>query len=325
MEKRRILVTGGAGFIGSALAEKLISNSDNYVVIVDDLSTGHSGKIQKLPGNNWRFIKCDVNDYLELAPIMTSHQFDYVFHFAAVVGVLRTQEYPVKVLKDIDGIKNILTLSKNTLVKRVFFSSSSEIYGDPVEIPQNVYTTPLNSRLPYAIVKNVGEAFMRSYKQEYNLDYTIFRFFNTYGPKQSRDFVISKFLLAALHNNDITLYGDGLQTRTFCYIDDNIDACLNAFYNNKVVNDVINIGGDLEISIKELAEIIIRLTGSKSKIVHVDPLKEGDMRRRLPDNSDMKKLLNRDLIDIETGIKRIIDTGLFELRDFKPCKGQTRL
>jgi UDP-glucose 4-epimerase len=324
MEKRRILVTGGAGFIGSALAEKLITNEDNYVVIVDDLSTGHSGKLPTLPGDNWRFIKCDVNDYLELAPIMTSHQFDYVFHFAAVVGVLRTQEYPVKVLKDIDGIKNILTLSKNTLVKRVFFSSSSEIYGDPVEIPQNVYTTPLNSRLPYAIVKNVGEAFMRSYKQEYNLDYTIFRFFNTYGPKQSRDFVISKFLLAALYNNDITLYGDGLQTRTFCYIDDNIDACLNAFYNNKVVNDVINIGGDLEISIKELAEIIIRLTGSKSKIIHVDPLKEGDMRRRLPDNSDMKKLLNRDLIDIETGIKRIIETGLFELRDFKPCKGQIK-
>ncbi|HAZ01112.1 MAG TPA: epimerase, partial [Marinilabiliales bacterium] len=180
----KILVTGGAGFIGSAIAEKLILNKENYVVIVDNLSTGDAGKLPTLPKDNWRFIKCDVNDYTEIAPIMTSYMFDFVFHFAAVVGVQRTQENPVMVLKDIEGIRNILSLSKNTTVQRVFFSSSSEIYGDPVEIPQNVYTTPLNSRLPYAIVKNVGEAFMRSYNQEFGLDYTIFRFFNTYGPKQ---------------------------------------------------------------------------------------------------------------------------------------------
>ena len=307
----KILVTGGAGFIGSALAEKLISNPDNYVVIVDNLSTGNIGKLPNLPKTNWRFIKCDVNDYTEIAPVMTTYQFDYVFHFAAVVGVLRTQQYPVSVLRDIDGIKNVLSLSKNTTVKRVFFSSSSEIYGDPVEMPQNVYTTPLNSRLPYAVVKNIGEAFLRSYKQEYDLDYTIFRFFNTYGPKQSRDFVISKFMLAALNNRDITIYGDGLQTRTFCYIDDNIDTCLTAFYENKVVNGVINIGGNREVTIKELAEIIIRETGSKSKIVHVDPLKEGDMRRRQPDNSDMKALLNRPLIKVDEGIRKIIEKGLF--------------
>ena len=309
----KILVTGGAGFIGSALAEKLISNPDNYVVIVDNLSTGNIGKLPNLPKTNWRFIKCDVNDYTEIAPVMTTYQFDYVFHFAAVVGVLRTQQYPVSVLRDIDGIKNVLSLSKNTTVKRVFFSSSSEIYGDPVEMPQNVYTTPLNSRLPYAVVKNIGEAFLRSYKQEYDLDYTIFRFFNTYGPKQSRDFVISKFMLAALNNRDITIYGDGLQTRTFCYIDDNIDTCLTAFYENKVVNGVINLGGNREVKIKELAEIIIRETGSKSKIVHVDPLKEGDMRRRQPDNSDMKALLNRPLIKVDEGIRKIIEKGLFEL------------
>ena len=309
----KILVTGGAGFIGSALAEKLISNPDNYVVIVDNLSTGNIGKLPNLPKTNWRFIKCDVNDYTEIAPVMTTYQFDYVFHFAAVVGVLRTQQYPVSVLRDIDGIKNVLSLSKNTTVKRVFFSSSSEIYGDPVEMPQNVYTTPLNSRLPYAVVKNIGEAFLRSYKQEYDLDYTIFRFFNTYGPKQSRDFVISKFMLAALNNRDITIYGDGLQTRTFCYIDDNIDTCLTAFYENKVVTGVINIGGNREVTIKELAEIIIRETGSKSKIVHVDPLKEGDMRRRQPDNSDMKALLNRPLIKVDEGIRKIIEKGLFEL------------
>lgn len=315
----KILVTGGAGFIGSALAEKLIKNTDNRIVIVDDLTTGNIGKLPDLPKTNWQFIKADVNEYKEMFPIMVAHRFDYVFHLAALVGVLRTQEHPVKVLKDIDGIKNILSLSKNTGVKRVFFSSSSEIYGDPVEIPQNVYTTPLNSRLPYAIVKNVGEAFMRSYHQEFGLNYTIFRFFNTFGPKQSKDFVISKFVLAALNNKDITIYGDGQQTRTFCYIDDNVDACLEAFYKNKIVNDVINIGGNREITILELAEIIIRLTQSKSKIVHINPLKEGDMRRRRPDNSDMKKLLGRDLILIEDGINKILKQGLFELKDEDIC------
>ena len=308
----KILVTGGAGFIGSALAEKLILDTNNYVVIVDDLSTGDKNKLPNLPKTNWRFIKCDVNDYNDMSPIMTSYHFDYVFHFAALVGVIRTQENPVSVLKDIDGIKNILSLSKNTTVKRIFFSSSSEIYGDPVEIPQNVYTTPLNSRLPYAIVKNVGEAFMRSYKQEFDLDYTIFRFFNTYGPKQSKDFVISKFILAALGNHDIKIYGDGTQTRTFCYVDDNVDTCLKAFYENQFVNDVINIGGNREFPILDLAKMVIKLTGSKSKIIHVEPLKDGDMKRRQPDNSDMKLLLNRELIVLEEGIKRVLKEGLFE-------------
>ncbi len=320
----KILVTGGAGFVGSVLAEKLIRDKNNYVVIVDDLTTGHIGKLPDLPKDNWRFIKCDVNQYEDMAPIMTSYQFDYVFHFAALVGVLRTQENPVSVLKDIDGIKNVLSLCKNTTVKRVFFSSSSEIYGDPVEIPQNVYTTPLNSRLPYAIVKNVGEAFMRSYKQEFDLDYTIFRFFNTYGSKQSKDFVMSKFILAALYDHDITIYGDGKQTRTFCYVEDNVDACLKTFYDNQFVNDVINIGGNREVSILELAEMVVRLTNSKSKIIHIDPLKEGDMRRRQPDNSDMKILLGRELVLVEEGIKKVLEKGLFELKDYKLCKEQKR-
>jgi UDP-glucose 4-epimerase len=106
------------------------------------------------------------------------------------------------------------------------------VYGEPVHLPQHEHTTPLNSRLPYAIVKNVGESFCRSYQQEFGLDYTLFRFFNTYGPKQSPDFVISKFIDAALAGNDITIYGDGTQTRTFCYINDNATACINALEKN---------------------------------------------------------------------------------------------
>lgn len=310
--KRKILITGGSGFIGSALAEKLASDNENLVVVVDDLSTGN---ISKLPENseNLRFIKCDVNEYKDIVEVMLSYQFHYVFHYAAVVGVQRTQDHPVNVLKDIRGLENILRISKNTGVKRVFYASSSEVYGEPVEIPQNAHTTPLNSRLPYAIVKNLGEAYLRSYQKEYDLNFTIFRFFNTYGPKQSKDFVISKFIYYALNNQDITIFGDGMQTRTFCFIDDNIEACVKIASQDLHINDVINIGNDHETTILDLAKTVIQITGSSSKIVHLPPLPEGDMTRRCPDNQIMRNVLGRPLLSLEDGIKAILSKGLFEL------------
>jgi UDP-glucuronate decarboxylase len=228
-----------------------------------------------------------------------------------LVGVKRTLNNPVMVLRDLHGLENILSLSKNTGVRRVYYSSSSEVYGEPVEFPQNEQTTPLNSRLPYAIVKNVGEAYLRSYQREFGLEFTIFRFFNTYGPKQSKEFVISRFLYLALQNQDITIYGDGLQTRTFCFIDDNADACLAAFYNDMFVNDVVNIGGDREVTILELADTIIRVTGSSSKLRHMPALEEGDMTRRLPDISKMKQLLNREPKTLEDGLRIVIEKGQF--------------
>ncbi|NCO56292.1 MAG: epimerase [Bacteroidetes bacterium CG_4_10_14_3_um_filter_31_20] len=309
-----ILITGGAGFIGSTLTEFLISNVNNFVVIVDDLSTGNVKKLPT-PSNNLKFIKADVNNRKEISEIMMSWRFDYVFHYAAVVGVQNTLENPIKVLNDVNGFKNILELSKNIGVKRVFFSSSSEIYGEPVEYPQNELTTPLNSRLPYAIVKNIGEAYLRSYKQEFDLDYTIFRFFNTYGAKQSKNFVISKFLIHALKNEDIPIYGDGLQTRTFCYVDDNVKATINAFNKNLYVNDVVNIGGENEITILDLAKTIIEITGSSSKIMFMPPLKEGDMRGRHPDTTKMKALTDAPLLPLKDGLKKILEQGLFELNN----------
>ncbi|MBL0287552.1 MAG: NAD-dependent epimerase/dehydratase family protein [Bacteroidetes bacterium] len=302
----KILITGGAGFIPSSLADKLLLENDNMIILVDNLITG---ELSKVPVNErCKFIKCDVNKYNDIAPIMTSFQFDYVFHYAALVGVKRTLDNPVMVLDDIQGIKNVLDLCKSTGVKRVFYSSSSEVYGEPVELPQHEHTTPLNSRLPYAIVKNVGEAFCRSYQQEFGLDYTIFRFFNTYGLKQSTDFVMAKFLKLALNNEDITVYGAGDQTRTFCYIDDNLDACLEAMRSNKYINDVVNIGNDDLVTIFELAERIIKITNSTSKIINLPALKEGDMTRRQPDLEKMKSLLNRKMLPIEDGIKRILSS-----------------
>jgi UDP-glucose 4-epimerase len=276
-------------------------------VVVDNLLTGDVGKLPAVIPPNMHFIKCDVNRFEDISSVFYAYRFQYVFHYAAVVGVKRTTDNPVMVLRDIDGIRNILDLSKNMGVKRVLFSSSSEVYGEPVEIPQNERTTPLNSKLPYAIVKNIGEAFLRSYHKEFGLEYTVFRFFNTYGPKQSRDFVVSKFIRAALAGEDITLYGDGLQTRTFCYIDDNIDACLRAFHGNEVLNDVVNIGSDVEITIRGLAELIIELTGSRSRIIHLPPLEEGDMTRRMPDVTRMRALLGREMLPLRDGLVRILE------------------
>lgn len=302
--KSTILITGGAGNVASALASKLAENSDNFVVILDNLSTGSMSKIPLK--DNVKFVKADANNYKDIVPIFGRYDFDFVFHYAAVVGVKRTLENPIMVLNDIEGIKNILSLSKNSGVKRVFYSSSSEVYGEPFEIPQNEKTTPLNSRLPYAIVKNVGEAFFKSYYQEYGLEYTIFRFFNTYGPNQSDDFVVPRFIKAALKNEPIYLYGDGLQTRSFCYVDDNIETCIKSMSNKECINDVLNVGSDIEMTILSLAQQILEITNSKSQIIHLDPLAEGDMTRRCPDTTKMKKILGRKLISLQVGINKLI-------------------
>jgi UDP-glucose 4-epimerase len=280
-------------------------------VIVDNLSTGNLNKIPKSP--NVTFIKANVNHYNDVVPIFGRFKFSYVFHYAALVGVERTLKNPMLVLEDIEGIKNILSLSKNTKVKRVFYSSSSEVYGEPFEIPQNELTTPLNSRLPYAIVKNVGEAFFKSYFQEFGLEYTIFRFFNTYGPNQSEDFVVPRFLQAALKNEPISIYGDGLQTRSFCFVDDNVATCIMAMQSEKHANEVLNVGSDVEMTILQLAEKIIEVTQSNSKIQFLPALEEGDMARRCPDTSKMKKLLNRELVPLEIGLKKLI--AHYENRD----------
>jgi UDP-glucuronate decarboxylase len=303
----KILITGGAGFIPGALAAKLAENPQDSLVLVDNLVSGSMKKVPVSKHRNIQFVKCDVNDFKDISSVFFAGKFDYVFHYAALVGVQRTLANPVKVLDDIEGIKNILNLSKNTGVKRIYYSSSSEVYGEPVHIPQNEHTTPLNSRLPYAIVKNLGEAFLRAYRDEYGLEYTVFRFFNTYGPHQSEDFVISKFLTSALKNEAIHVYGDGMQTRTFCYIDDNIDVCEKIFRNNLHVNDVINIGSDQEETILSLAEKIIRLTGSSSTIKYLPPLPEGDMTRRKPDITKMTALMNRPMTSLEEGLQKIID------------------
>lgn len=308
MKNNTIFITGGLGFIASRLTKRLLSQ--NYkVVSLDNFSTGSIDNIEEFKSNpNYSFIRGDANNYNTLYNIFYTFKPDYVFHYAAYVGVLRTLENPLQVLEDIDGFKHILELSKDFNVKRILFSSSSEVYGEPVELPQNEHTTPLNSKLPYAVVKNVGEVFIKTYQSEFGLDYTIFRFFNTYGPHQSQDFVISKFIDLALKNKPITIYGDGQQTRTFCFVDDNLDATIAAMLSDKSRNEIYNIGSSTEMTVLELAKLIIKLTNSSSEIKHLDPLKEGDMTRRQPSNQKMVNELlgGKKLVALEDGLKQTI-------------------
>jgi UDP-glucose 4-epimerase len=314
---KRVLITGGAGNIGGSLARHLSAEGAYELVVVDNLQSGAMEKLPP-PSANFTFVRGDVNNYADVAPIFTSYRPDYVFHCAATVGVARTLKNPLQVLDDIDGIRNVLTLSKGTWVKRVFYASSSEVYGEPVELPQREETTPLNSRLPYAVVKNLGEIYCRTYEREFGLPYTVFRFFNTYGPLQSDDFVIPKFVAAAVRGEDLTIYGDGKQTRTFCYVDDCVEFQLLCLEKDLFVNATVNVGSDVEIEIAELAELVRSLVNPRVKIVHGPPLLEGDMTRRRPDNSRMQKALGRELVPLREGIlktaeyaRRVLDEGKF--------------
>jgi nucleoside-diphosphate-sugar epimerase len=280
----RILVTGGCGFIGSNLVDDLVEK-DHEVVVIDDLSTGNLNNLNPVVN----FVNSNVNE-----GIHSLGDFDYIFHYSACVGVKRTTDNPFRVFSDIDGIENVLEYAISHKVKRVFYSSSSEVYGEPVQMPQNEEFTPLNARLPYAVVKNMGEVYLKAYNKMHGLNYTIFRFFNTYGPRQKRDFVVSKFIHSALRGEDITIYGSGLQTRSFFYVKDNVKATTNALECEDSINQIINIGGSKEITIVDLAEQIIVQTNSSSKIVYLPPLKEGDMLRRCPDTSKMESLLFTD-------------------------------
>ena len=293
----KILITGGAGNIGSFLVAKLIDN--NEVTVVDDLS---HGKLSNLPPTGFRFIQADINTFKGF-----KEKFDYIFHLAAFVGVMETQKEPLKVFDDIDGIKNILNLAKEGDTKRVFFASSSEIYGESPIMPLHEDNTPLNCRLPYAVVKNIGESLCKSYYKKYGLNYTIFRFFNTFGSNQTTRLVIPKFIEAAKENKDIVVYGNGQQTRCFIFVDDTVDVCLKCLYENKMVNGIINIGSDKIYTILDLAKLVIKLCQSKSKIILLpSPVEEGDITYRQPDNTKMKYILNRELISLEEGIKKII-------------------
>ena len=307
ISNKTVLITGGAGFIGSHLAGALLGYGGR-VVCFDNLSTGSLENIKEFADDkNFTFIKGDANAPGDLKKVFKKHRIDYVFHYAACVGVLRTLENPIGVLKDIDGIKNVLELSRIHKVKKVIFSSSSEVYGEPVEIPERE-EGHLNAKLPYATVKLDGEHYMNSYNEKYGLPTCSLRFFNVYGPKQESSaygFVTGVFIRQVLSGEPITVFGDGTQTRDFVFAGDNVAASLSALSSDKANGHAINIGTGRPVTILDLAERIIALSGRKGKIKFLKP--RMDILHRFPAVEKMRAILAyTPRVSLDEGLKETI-------------------
>lgn len=308
MTQKVSLITGGAGFIGSHLCEALIKRG-HRVICIDNLTTGKYENIKHLlPCAEFDFQKIDVNHYPSLRQLF-NHHIDYVFHYAAVVGVKRTEENPLAVLRDIDGIRNVLTLSHEHSLKKVIFASSSEVYGHPVEIPE-YEDGHVNAKTPYAVTKLFGEQLMHAYHQCHGLPTTSLRFFNVYGPQQDSSdygFVVSILIKQALQKQPLTIFGDGSQTRDFVYIDDNIQSTLAALDNASTNGEVINIGTGKPTTILDLANNINGLAGNPQKPQFL-PQRAHEIKHRFPDISKMRSLLHyQPQTTIEEGLKKTID------------------
>lgn len=304
-----ILVTGAAGFVGSHLTDYLINRGDS-VIAVDNLITGNKENLKEaLKTDKCVFYEVDVNNYSEIKDVFELGPIDYVFHFAALTGVIRTQEDPIAVLEDINGIKNILELSSFMGIKKVIYSSSSEVYGDPEEVSV-AESGRISPGLTYAAVKFMGEKFLEGYRIGRGLDYSCLRFFNVYGPRQNYSpygFVVGIFIERALSGCPLQIFGDGTATRDFTYINDAVSAAVSAMENSETSGRTINVGTGRSISVYELAEQVIRITSSESKI-EILPPRESDIRHRLANTDLMKKIFNNlPSYNLEKGLEETVD------------------
>ena len=301
-----ILLTGGAGFIGSHLVEKFIEKK-HKVIVIDNLLTGSKKNLEHFFDNeNFTFTELDVQNHIEVV-----EDLDYVLHLASPASPKAYAEHPINTLKAGSiGTINTLGLSKAKNAKYLF-TSTSEIYGDPLVSPQpesywgNV--NPNGTRSMYDEAKRFAEAAVSSYNRIYDLDTRILRLFNTYGPKMKINDgrVVTNFISQAITGNDITIYGQGNQTRSFCYIDDTVSGILKAMESDK--SEVFNIGNPNEITIFQLAEKVIELTNSNSEIKFVE-LPEDDPMQRKPDISKANKKLNWfPKVSLEDGLKKTIE------------------
>ncbi len=305
-----VLVAGGAGFIGSHLCKKLLT--ENYKVIcVDNLLTGDKNNLKDLLDNqNLTFLEDDIT-----RPLEKSIAADYIFHLASPASPNKKSprsyiNHPLEtLLANSLGTYNLLELSKKTSAK-FLYASSSEVYGNPTVSPQSEdyfgNVNPNGVRSVYDEGKRFGEAITMSYVRESSLNARIIRIFNTYGPMMQADDgrVVSNFINQAILNKPITIYGDGSQTRSFCYIDDMVEGLMLAMFSDKTKGEVVNLGNSDERKISELATIIKDITNSQSDIVFED-LPEDDPKIRKPDISKAKKLIGwNPKINIEQGIRK---------------------
>ena len=305
MTKERVVITGAAGFIGSHLAEALLDR-EYSVVGIDNLLTGDIANIAHLRNRDFEFIKHDVTNYIYLdGPV------HYVLHWASPASPIDYLELPIPTLKvGALGTHKALGLAKAKGAKFVI-ASTSEVYGDPLEHPQKeTYwgnVNPIGPRGVYDEAKRFAEAMTVAYHRYHGLDTKIVRIFNTYGPRMRiRDGrAVPAFISQALKNEDVTVFGDGRQTRSFCYISDLVDGIIRLMLSSE--NDPVNIGNPAEMTIEEIAQVIIEMTGSKSRIVY-RPLPEDDPKVRKPDITRARTLLGWEpKVSLREGLTHTID------------------
>ena len=301
-----ILITGGSGFIGSHLSDRLLKN-DNNLYLLDNLLTGKKENIDHILDNqSVTFIEHDVQDHIEI-----EEKIDYVFHFASAASPVAYTQHPVNTLKAGSiGTINTLGLAKKHKAEYLL-ASTSEVYGDPLITPQNEEywgnVNPNGERSMYDEAKRFAEAATATYSRTYDIKTKIVRIFNTYGPRMQLNDgrVVTNLIVQALNNQDITIYGDGSQTRSFSYVDDTVSGILALMDSDQY--DVFNIGNPKEMTINELSETILKLTNSKSKIVYKE-LPNDDPKQRKPDITKAKENLKWEpKVDLESGLTLTID------------------
>lgn len=301
-----ILVTGGAGFIGSNLCTELVKNPENHVICLDNMFTGNLKNIEKLRKlDNFEFIRHDVCQEILL-------EVDQIYHLACPASPKDYQYNAIKTIKtNILGTMNMLGLAKRTKA-RILLSSTSEVYGDPKISPQDENywgnVNPIGIRSCYDEGKRLAETLMMEYHRNCNVEIRIARIFNTYGPYLNKNDgrVVSNFINQALEGRDITIYGDGTQTRSFCYVDDLVRGLISLM-NCKGIITPVNLGNPLEITMLDLADRIINLTNSKSKLIFKD-LPQDDPLQRRPKIDKAKEILNwKPIFDLEDGLKKTIN------------------
>ena len=302
-----IVLTGGSGFIGSHLSKELLKNGENKLIVVDNLLTGNLDNIQDLLDHeNATFIQHDVQDHIEI-----DEKVDYVFHLASAASPVAYTENPVNTLKAGSlGTINTLGLARKHGAE-YFLASTSEVYGDPLVTPQNEEywgnVNPNGERSMYDEAKRFAEAATATYARSYGIKTKIIRIFNTYGPNMQLNDgrVVTNLIVQALNDEDLTIYGDGSQTRSFSYVSDTVAGILAMMESNHY--EVFNIGNPYEMTVKELAETILKLTNSKSEIIY-KPLPNDDPQQRRPDISKAKEKLNWEpKVGLETGLNTTIE------------------
>ena len=306
-KKMNIVLTGGSGFIGSHLSKELLKDGENKLIVVDNLLTGNLDNIQDLLDHeNATFIQHDVQDHIEI-----DEKVDYVFHLASAASPVAYTENPVNTLKAGSlGTINTLGLARKHGAE-YFLASTSEVYGDPLITPQNEEywgnVNPNGERSMYDEAKRFAEAATATYARSYDIKTKIIRIFNTYGPNMQLNDgrVVTNLIVQALNDEDLTIYGDGSQTRSFSYVSDTVAGIIAMMESNHY--EVFNIGNPYEMSVKELAETILKLTNSKSKIIY-KPLPNDDPQQRRPDISKAKEKLNWEpKVDLESGLNTTIE------------------